>query len=58
MRWIPTIITDVGDADEVELETKPGVSGQQVIIGGEIIANTILVVPYYHCSIMCPKTLF
>lgn len=25
MRWIPTIITDVGDADEVELEIKPGV---------------------------------
>ena len=30
MRWIPTIITDVGDADEVELEIKPGVSGQHI----------------------------
>lgn len=24
-RWIPTIVTDVGDRDEVELEIKPGV---------------------------------
>ena len=28
-RWIPTIITDVGDKDEVELEIKPGVWLQQ-----------------------------
>ena len=26
-RWLPTIITDVGDGDEVELEIKPGVTG-------------------------------
>ena len=29
MRWILTIITDVGDADEVELEIKPGAPRQQ-----------------------------